>query len=161
RGLPGVFTSVAVSGAVPPRVAGVGGTDPASLWSVSEDPLERAQRCLDAFVVRARRVAAHSLAQDPQALEMLANDTLKIVLPPGAGEDKKLRRSYPPEEVIEWLRAIVKTCGWARWALDDHPPALAGAAAGPDRERHKGPKTVRTSASRSRLSSTVRSWRSS
>lgn len=75
---------------------------------MKEDPRERAQRCLDAFVVRARRVAAHSLAQDREALKRLAADTAEISSDPSTGVGVALRRSYPPEEVIESAAARVR-----------------------------------------------------
>jgi len=75
---------------------------------VKDEALERAHRCLDAFVVRARRVAVHSLAQDRQALKRLADDTAEIGLDPSTGVAVALLRSYPPEEVMESAAARVR-----------------------------------------------------
>lgn len=76
---------------------------------MNEDPLALAQRHLDAFVVRARRVAAHSLAQDREALKRLADDTAEILdWDPATGVGTALRRSYPPEEVVESAAARVR-----------------------------------------------------
>jgi hypothetical protein len=75
---------------------------------VKEEPLARAHRNLDAFVVRARRVAAHSLAQDRDALKRLADDTVEVGLDPSTGVGVALRRSYPPEEVVESAAARVR-----------------------------------------------------
>lgn len=75
---------------------------------MKEDPLERAHRHLDAFVVRARRVAGHSLAQDREALKRLAEDTFEIDVDPTTGVGTALRRSYPSEEVVESAAARVR-----------------------------------------------------
>lgn len=75
---------------------------------MKEDPLVRAQRNLDAFVVRARRVAAHSLAQDREELKRLADDTAEIGVDPTTGVGVALRRTYPPEEVVESAAARVR-----------------------------------------------------
>lgn len=75
---------------------------------MKEEPRASAQRNLDAFVVRARRVAAHSLAQDRDALKRLADDTVEVGLDPSTGVGVALRRSYPPEEVVESAAARVR-----------------------------------------------------
>lgn len=75
---------------------------------MKEDPLVPAQRHLDAFVVRARRVAAHSLAQDREELKRLAYDPAEIGVDPVTGVGVALRRSYPPEEVVESAAARVR-----------------------------------------------------
>ncbi len=61
---------------------------------MKEVALVRAQRHVDAFVVRARRVAAHSFVQDREALKRLADDTDEIGVDPVTGVGVVLRSSY-------------------------------------------------------------------
>ncbi|MGB7448657.1 MAG: hypothetical protein WA892_05965 [Ornithinimicrobium sp.] len=58
---------------------------------------------LAGFVVRARRVAAHPLARDHEALLVLAQDSFTLTLSPG--HPAKMRRTLPPEELFESLAA--------------------------------------------------------
>lgn len=63
------------------------------------------QARLETFVVRARRIQAHSLAQDPERLRALANGATQVTF-----KDGKTFLSYdhPPEEVVESAAARVR-----------------------------------------------------
>lgn len=61
---------------------------------------------LEEFVLRARRIAAHSLAADWDALVALAEETYTVTVT-GDGE-ARIRREYPPEEVVESAAARVR-----------------------------------------------------
>lgn len=68
---------------------------------------DRARARIEEFVLRARRVAAHSLAQDQQNLHRLAAGTLHLTVNGETGEtviDPRL----PPEEVVESAAARVR-----------------------------------------------------
>lgn len=69
----------------------------------SPDAAQRAN--LEAFVVRARRVEAHSLAQDLQALQQLAAGRWQLV---HDGRTVRMSQELPPEEVIESAAARVR-----------------------------------------------------
>jgi len=62
---------------------------------------------LRAFVLRARRAAAHSLALDRDGLRSLASGTTKLLLDP-ASRIVRIRQEYPPEETIESAAARVR-----------------------------------------------------
>jgi hypothetical protein len=74
---------------------------------------------IEAFVVRARRIAAHSLAADPQVLLDLNRGELKVVLEPDG--TARLCQKYPPEEQLESLAARVRPV-----MLDKEPVYLPG-----------------------------------
>ena len=74
------------------------------------DPSERQRQLdqarLERFIVRARRIAAHSLAQDIDQLRRLSGGALTIE---GRADGKTyLRIDYPPEEQIESAAARVR-----------------------------------------------------
>ncbi|WP_030267297.1 hypothetical protein [Streptomyces violens] len=60
---------------------------------------------LEAFVVRARRIEAHSLVQDREALRSLANSEWSIV---SDSQQITVRQELPPEEVVESAAARVR-----------------------------------------------------
>ncbi|MFG2402634.1 hypothetical protein [Streptomyces lydicus] len=60
---------------------------------------------LEAFVVRARRIEAHSLAQDRDALQRLANVEWNIV---SDGQKITVRQELPPEELVESAAARIR-----------------------------------------------------
>lgn len=62
---------------------------------------------LEAFVLRARRVRAHSLAADPKALEALANPKWHIVVDETTGA-ATVTQHLPSEELVESLAARVR-----------------------------------------------------
>lgn len=74
---------------------------------------------IEAFVVRARRIAAHSLAADPQVLLDLNRGELKVVLEQDG--TARLCQKYPPEEQLESLAARVRPV-----MLDKEPVYLPG-----------------------------------
>ena len=65
-----------------------------------------AMRTIEAFVLRARRVAAHSLAQDADRLEALARGEIQIVV--RGGEPSLMCVALPPEEQTESAAARVR-----------------------------------------------------
>lgn len=73
----------------------------------SADPRAKAGAALDAFVLRARRVRAHSLAADPDALEGLTKPKWHIVVDETTGA-ATVTRYLPPEESVESLAARVR-----------------------------------------------------
>jgi hypothetical protein len=73
----------------------------------SSDPRAKAVAALDAFVLRARRVRAHSLAADPGTLEALAKPKWHIVVDDRTGV-ATVTRHLPPEESVESLAARVR-----------------------------------------------------
>ncbi|MGQ0843377.1 MAG: hypothetical protein ACT4QF_04515 [Sporichthyaceae bacterium] len=66
---------------------------------------EESLRTVEAFVVRARRVLAHSLAQDFAALMRLADGSMEVVR---AGNVLSLEQPLPDEEALESLAARVR-----------------------------------------------------
>lgn len=62
-------------------------------------------RRIDAFVLRARRIEAHSLAKDRDRLRRLAQGELAVVV---SAAGAVLRQDLPPEEVIESAAARVR-----------------------------------------------------
>lgn len=75
--------------------------------SQSGDPRGKAAAALEAFVLRARRVCAHSLASDPDALEALTKPKWNIVVGERTG-NATVTRHLPPEELVESLAARVR-----------------------------------------------------
>ena len=71
----------------------------------SVDLLGQKQEQLARFVVRLRRVAAHSLAQDKDAIRFYANGTLKFQV---ADEEATMIHPIPPQESLESLGARVR-----------------------------------------------------
>ncbi|SCL25775.1 hypothetical protein GA0070616_3173 [Micromonospora nigra] len=72
------------------------------------DQVERGHRAaLLAFLPRARRVEAHSLAQDRAALVALAQMTMQVVIDP-ARETQTVVQELPPEEVVESAAARLR-----------------------------------------------------
>lgn len=78
---------------------------------------------LEQFVLRARRIAAHSLAADWDALVALAAGTYTVSVT-GDGE-ARIRLEYPPEEVVESAAARVRPI-----MLNDDPCFYLSALAG-------------------------------
>lgn len=70
-----------------------------------EDPETVHRQRIDAFVTRARRIEAHTLAQDAARLDALANGTINV-----RGQDGvvTLRQVLPPEELVESAAARVR-----------------------------------------------------
>jgi hypothetical protein len=77
------------------------------LMAIPSEALERHRRCLGLFVVRARRVEAHSLAADKDELHRLATGNFDVTMDAETG-DATLRRSFPPEEEVESAAARVR-----------------------------------------------------
>lgn len=77
------------------------------LMAIPPEVLERHRRCLEAFVVRARRVEAHSLAADKDELHRLATANFDVTDKAESGE-ATLRRTFPPEEQVESAAARVR-----------------------------------------------------
>jgi hypothetical protein len=75
--------------------------------TIPDEVLARHKRCLELFTVRARRVEAHSLARDKDELHRLATGNFDIEAHPETGQ-ATLRRSFPPEEVVESAAARVR-----------------------------------------------------
>ncbi|MFC9431671.1 hypothetical protein [Streptomyces sp. NPDC056987] len=71
----------------------------------AESAEQKNQRCLEAYVVRARRVAEHSLAQDWDALVALTNPTIGVRFDNG---EMRIRHELPPEEVVESAAARIR-----------------------------------------------------
>jgi hypothetical protein len=71
------------------------------------DVLERHEQALTAFVLRARRVRAHSLARDLAALQKLQHPQYTIT---GRTDSEMvtLRTEYPPEEQVESAAARIR-----------------------------------------------------
>lgn len=65
------------------------------------------QTRIDTFVVRARRICAHSLAQDLDRLRKLSEGEMQLVFPK-AGGPATLVFDFPPEEVVESAAARVR-----------------------------------------------------
>jgi hypothetical protein len=74
---------------------------------IPPDVLERHRRCLDLFVLRARRVETHGLAADLDELHRLATGNFDVTVDIQSGE-AILRRSFPPEEQVESAAARVR-----------------------------------------------------
>ncbi|MDO8144925.1 hypothetical protein [Isoptericola sp. 178] len=72
-----------------------------------EDLDEQARARIEEFVLRARRVAAHSLAQDRSNLRRLAMGTLHLTHNPETGKTE-IDLRLPPEEVVESAAARVR-----------------------------------------------------
>ncbi len=72
---------------------------------MTERAHEQSIAILETFVLRARRVAAHSLAQDPRALQKLAKREIDFVV---EGDEVYLVEKLPPEEQIESAAARVR-----------------------------------------------------
>lgn len=74
--------------------------------SNDDQQFQKAEETLRRFVLRARRIAAHSLAKEPRELETLANPKMsgKINLD-GTIE---LRRKLPDEEIFESLASRIR-----------------------------------------------------
>ncbi|WP_051844176.1 hypothetical protein [Streptomyces sp. NRRL S-813] len=72
----------------------------------SEEVIARQRANLEQFVLRARRIEAHSLAADWDALVSLASDPHKLRI----SEDgqTRIRYEFPPEEVVESAAARVR-----------------------------------------------------
>ena len=75
--------------------------------TIPDEVLARHKRCLELFTVRARRVEAHSLARDKDELHRLATGNFDVEANPETGR-ATLRRSFPPEEVVESAAARVR-----------------------------------------------------
>lgn len=73
----------------------------------AEEVIERHRRTLNAFVLRARRVEAHSLASDPEVLQKLASAEMKLEYVVQENQ-AYLRQSLPPEEQVESAAARVR-----------------------------------------------------
>lgn len=61
---------------------------------------------VEAFVIRARRITAHSLAQEPKVLLDLSRSPFTFVFQPDG--TARLRQEYPPEEQLESFVARVR-----------------------------------------------------
>lgn len=72
---------------------------------VPQDVIDLNQRRLDAFVLRARRIGEHSLAEDRSNLHRLSEPSFEIVT---IGDKQKLRQELPPEETVESAAARVR-----------------------------------------------------
>ncbi|MFJ9250311.1 hypothetical protein [Streptomyces sp. NPDC101776] len=71
-----------------------------------ESPDGRYRKCLEAYVVRARRVEEHSLAVDWDALVALTDIQMKVVqLDDG---ETRIRQEFPAEEVVESAAARLR-----------------------------------------------------
>ncbi|MCS6563627.1 hypothetical protein N8D74_17885 (plasmid) [Curtobacterium flaccumfaciens] len=68
---------------------------------------ERQERALIAFVLRARRVRAHSLAEDLDALAKLQNPSFTVTVNAETRETT-VRSEYPPEEQVESAAARIR-----------------------------------------------------
>jgi hypothetical protein len=75
--------------------------------TIPDEVLARHKRCLELFTVRARRVEAHPLARDKDELHRLATANFDVEANPETGQ-ATLRRSFPPEEVVESAAARVR-----------------------------------------------------
>lgn len=71
------------------------------------EPEEQHLNALKAFVLRARRIRAHSLAKDGRLLVTLQSPQFKVVVTPTTGETKVVV-DLPPEEQIESAAARVR-----------------------------------------------------
>lgn len=71
------------------------------------DSDERHLNALKSFVLRARRIRAHSLAKDARLLVKLHNPQFKVLVTPTTGE-MKVVLNLPPEEQIESAAARVR-----------------------------------------------------
>jgi hypothetical protein len=71
------------------------------------DVLARSRRCVELFVLRARRVAAHSLGADRDQLLEWASGTLHVEQVCGSAK-VTVRRTYPPEESLESAAARIR-----------------------------------------------------
>ena len=72
---------------------------------VPQHEIDLNQHRLNAFVLRARRIGEHSLAQDRFNLHRLSEPSFEIVT---VGDKHKLRREFPPEETVESAAARVR-----------------------------------------------------
>jgi len=77
-----------------------------TLWGVA-DPDAQHLTVLKSFVLRARRIRAHSLARDAGLLVKLHNPQFKVLFTPATGE-MKVVLDLPPEEQIESAAARVR-----------------------------------------------------
>lgn len=75
--------------------------------SSEQEVRQRFEHCLTSFVLRARRVAAHSLAADPRRLFEVAQVTVRLEADPATG-GMVLVQDLPPEEQIESAAARVR-----------------------------------------------------
>lgn len=75
--------------------------------SQSGGPHGKAVAAIEAFVLRARRVCAHSLASDPDALVALIKPKWHVVVDESTGKST-VTRHLPPEESVESLAARVR-----------------------------------------------------
>ena len=85
-------------------------TCPLSFLSTLRGVAGSDQQYLDAlksFVLRARRIRAHSLAKDTRLLVKLHNPRFKVLLTPATGE-MKVVLDLPPEEQVESAAARVR-----------------------------------------------------
>lgn len=75
--------------------------------SSDEGVRERQEQVLTAFVLRARRVRAHSLALDLPALRQMQHPQFTII---GRTDSRyvTLRTEYPPEEQVESAAARIR-----------------------------------------------------
>jgi hypothetical protein len=75
-----------------------------------DDPseIERLNSTVEAFIVRARRVASHSLVQDQESLERLSAVTVRIEGPPDVNGEVTMIDQLFPEEAVESLAARVR-----------------------------------------------------
>lgn len=69
------------------------------------DPAKKQLEIISTFVLRARRIAAHSLAADVEGLRKLAQGEFRIEWD---GDETYLVKSYPPEEQVESAAARVR-----------------------------------------------------
>lgn len=88
-----------------------------------------AQVRVETFVVRARRIEAHSLASDRDRLRALSSGTMKLTVSPGV---TTLRIEYPPEEQIESAAARVRPLMLDDVSLPNVLKALTSLTAGTD-----------------------------
>jgi hypothetical protein len=71
------------------------------------DPDERHLNALKSFILRARRIRAHSLAKDARLLVKLQNPQFKVQFTPATGE-MKVVMDLPPEEQVESAAARIR-----------------------------------------------------
>lgn len=77
---------------------------------VTEAAKQKAQARVEAFIVRARRIEAHSLFGDRPNLMSLARVRMdfKITEAPDGSQTVRMRQEFPPEEQVESLAARVR-----------------------------------------------------
>lgn len=73
----------------------------------ADEVAARSRATLEAFVLRARRVVAHSLMDDRKAFGRILNPTTTLLVHRGTGQ-QKIRTTLPDEEVVESAAARVR-----------------------------------------------------